>query len=111
MARRYTSQEYRSPRHRRRRRVPRPETTFQTAIRYGAIAIASGLGIAFAAHQWEVNEKRQAILDALPPGYQYSNCDAVRAAGVDPLYSYEPGFSDRMDGDGDGVACEPYRGN
>jgi hypothetical protein len=35
---------------------------------------------------------------------------AVRAAGVAPLYSYERGFSERLDGDGDGVGCEPYRG-
>jgi hypothetical protein len=82
----------------------------ETAIRYGVIAVASGLGIAFAANAWDSAQKRQAILDALPAGYTYSGCDAVRAAGVAPLHSYERGFSERLDGDGDGIGCEPYRG-
>jgi len=93
-----------------KRRPPRPQTTLQTAMRYSLIAVASGFGIAFAAHAWESAQKRQAILDALPPGYTYWSCDEVRAAGVAPLRSYERGFSERLDGDGDGVGCEPYRG-
>jgi hypothetical protein len=39
----------------------------------------------------------------------YSGCNAVRAAGKAPLYSSQPGYRDDMDGDGDGVACEPVR--
>ena len=39
----------------------------------------------------------------------YPGCDAVRAAGLDPLYAGQPGYREEMDGDGDGVACEPYR--
>lgn len=92
------------------RRPQRPETTLQTAVRYCAIAVVSGFGIAFAFNAWDNAQKRQAILDALPPGYTYSGCDEVRAAGVAPLHSYERGFSERMDGDGDGIGCEPYRG-
>jgi hypothetical protein len=38
----------------------------------------------------------------------YRNCDAVRAAGKAPLHRGEPGFRDSLDGDDDGVACEPY---
>ena len=41
----------------------------------------------------------------------YSGCKAVRAAGKAPLYEGEPGYSERMDGDGDGIACEPVRAN
>lgn len=44
-----------------------------------------------------------------PAGAYYPNCDAARAAGVAPLYADEPGYREAMDGDGDGVACEPYR--
>lgn len=44
------------------------------------------------------------------PGAYYSNCNAARAAGVAPLYYGEPGYRDGMDGDGDGIACEPYQG-
>jgi hypothetical protein len=40
----------------------------------------------------------------------YSGCDEVRAAGKAPLYSGDPGYREGMDGDGDGIACEPYRG-
>jgi hypothetical protein len=40
----------------------------------------------------------------------YSGCNEVRAAGKAPLYRGDPGFRDGMDGDGDGIACEPYRG-
>jgi hypothetical protein len=40
----------------------------------------------------------------------YSGCNEVRAAGKAPLYAGQPGYRPEMDGDGDGVACEPYRG-
>ncbi len=40
----------------------------------------------------------------------YSGCDDARAAGVAPLYADEPGYRPEMDGDSDGIACEPYRG-
>ena len=39
----------------------------------------------------------------------YPGCNAVRAAGKAPLHSGEPGYRIEMDGDGDGVACEPIR--
>ena len=40
-------------------------------------------------------------------GPRYSRCDEVRAAGQAPLYRGEPGYSERMDSDLDGIACEP----
>jgi len=66
--------------------------------------------LAFGANALEAAQERQAILEALPAGYMYSGCNEVRAAGVAPLYRHEPGFSERLDGDGDGIGCEPYRG-
>jgi hypothetical protein len=36
----------------------------------------------------------------------YPNCDAARAAGAAPIYRGQPGYSARLDRDGDGVACE-----
>ncbi|UUL83791.1 excalibur calcium-binding domain-containing protein [Sphingomonas qomolangmaensis] len=39
----------------------------------------------------------------------WSGCDDARAAGTAPIYSGEPGYREGMDGDGDGIACEPYR--
>jgi hypothetical protein len=40
------------------------------------------------------------------PPQTYADCAAVRAAGAAPLHRGDPGWSDSMDGDGDGVACE-----
>jgi flagellar biosynthesis GTPase FlhF len=36
----------------------------------------------------------------------YKNCTAVRNAGADPIYKGDPGYSRKLDRDGDGVACE-----
>lgn len=36
----------------------------------------------------------------------YANCDAVRAAGAAPIYAGQPGYSKKLDRDGDGIGCE-----
>jgi hypothetical protein len=36
----------------------------------------------------------------------YQNCDAVRAAGKAPIHAGDPGYSRRLDRDGDGIGCE-----
>ncbi len=108
MSRHYPKKHF-SKRSHRQHYVSRPESTLKTAYRYGSVAIVVGVFLAFGSIAWDKHQQRQAILAALPPGFTYSGCDAVRAAGVDPLYRFEPGYSDRMDGDGDGIACEPYR--
>ncbi len=43
---------------------------------------------------------------APPANTYYANCTAVRAAGAAPLYVGQPGYSRKLDRDGDGVACE-----
>ena len=40
----------------------------------------------------------------------FRNCNEARAAGAAPLYRGQPGYRPEMDGDNDGMACEPYRG-
>lgn len=45
-----------------------------------------------------------------PSGVYYRGCNEARAAGAAPLYRGQPGYRPEMDGDGDGIACEPYRG-
>jgi hypothetical protein len=37
----------------------------------------------------------------------YRNCAAARAAGAAPIRRGSPGYRSEMDGDSDGVACEP----
>jgi hypothetical protein len=39
----------------------------------------------------------------------YPGCNAARAAGAAPIYRGQPGYREEMDGDGDGIACEPHR--
>jgi len=43
-------------------------------------------------------------------GDYWPGCASARAAGTAPIYRGEPGYRREMDGDSDGVACEPYRG-
>ena len=40
----------------------------------------------------------------------FRNCAAARAAGAAPVRRGEPGYGPHLDRDGDGIACEPYRG-
>ncbi|WP_276352628.1 phospholipase D-like domain-containing protein [Cohnella caldifontis] len=39
-------------------------------------------------------------------GAPFASCAAARAAGKAPLRKGEPGYNAKLDGDGDGVACE-----
>jgi hypothetical protein len=38
----------------------------------------------------------------------YSGCDQARANNHENIASWEPSYRGHMDGDGDGLACEPY---
>lgn len=48
----------------------------------------------------EAAEKRAAA------NVYYANCAAVRAAGADPILAGDPGYSRKLDRDGDGIGCE-----
>ncbi|WP_188643332.1 excalibur calcium-binding domain-containing protein [Tsuneonella deserti] len=54
----------------------------------------------------EENVEKRAAVEA---SVHYAGCDEVRLLGKAPLYSGQPGYRIDMDGDGDGIACEPYR--
>jgi hypothetical protein len=41
-----------------------------------------------------------------PAAVYYANCAAVRAAGAAPIRAGQPGYSSKLDRDGDGVGCE-----
>jgi hypothetical protein len=49
--------------------------------------------------------------EAQTGGVFYKNCAAARAAGAAPIRRGQPGYGSHLDRDGDGIACEPYRGN
>jgi Excalibur calcium-binding domain len=42
------------------------------------------------------------------PGDYWGGCNDARAAGTAPIYRGEPGYRAEMDGDNDGIACEPH---
>lgn len=42
-------------------------------------------------------------------GDYWHGCDDAREAGTAPIYRGEPGYRAEMDGDEDGIACEPIR--
>lgn len=42
------------------------------------------------------------------PDQHFRGCDEARAAGRVNIPSHDPSYRERMDGDGDGLACEPY---
>jgi Excalibur calcium-binding domain len=59
---------------------------------------------------WSVTTKTPEQITAVESSVYYSRCDEARAAGAAPIYRGQPGYREEMDGDSDGVACEPYRG-
>ena len=54
-------------------------------------------------------EARRSDPTVVEASVHYSGCNEVRAAGKAPLYAGQPGYRSDMDGDGDGIACEPHR--
>ncbi len=52
----------------------------------------------------QTNKDRQASTESGEVYFQ--NCAAARAAGAAPIRAGEPGYSRKLDRDGDGVACE-----
>lgn len=39
----------------------------------------------------------------------YPSCRAAWAAGHAPIFEGQPGYREELDGDGDGIACEPIK--
>ncbi|WP_310227546.1 excalibur calcium-binding domain-containing protein [Sphingobium xenophagum] len=52
----------------------------------------------------------RAVAPSDASAWSYRNCREARAAGAAPLHAGQPGYGTHMDGDGDGIACEPYMG-
>ena len=59
-----------------------------------------------------VRAARPVAMPALPAlrDQHFHGCDDARAAGRYDIPSWDPSYRREMDGDGDGLACEPYRG-
>lgn len=57
----------------------------------------------------EAAPTRAPVRAPVPSGVYFRNCKEAWAAGAAPLRRGQPGYRPEMDGDGDGIACEPYR--
>ncbi|MEV8018761.1 excalibur calcium-binding domain-containing protein [Streptomyces sp. NPDC086554] len=55
----------------------------------------------------ETPEPTQRPESSAAPDVYYENCDDARAAGAAPLLVGQPGYRPELDGDGDGIACDP----
>lgn len=59
-----------------------------------------------AARQAQQQAEQQQAQQQQQANTYYPNCTAAKAAGAAPLYRGQPGYSTKLDRDGDGVACE-----
>lgn len=59
-----------------------------------------------ATSQTTTTTTRPAVTTTTRTAVSYANCDEVRAAGKAPLQRDDPGYSSKLDRDGDGVACD-----
>lgn len=74
------------------------------AIGDGGVAKVSGVAKAVAVSAGMMRARQP------QPGDHWSGCNEARGAGTAPIYAGEPGSREGLDGDSDGIACEPYRG-
>ncbi|THD38349.1 MAG: excalibur calcium-binding domain-containing protein [Sphingomonas sp.] len=58
---------------------------------------------------WRTTTMSSAQIEATEASVYYAGCNEARAAGAAPIYRGSPGYRPEMDGDGDGIACEPHR--
>lgn len=54
----------------------------------------------------ESESRKKSESEPEPQKEFYANCKAAKAAGAAPLYRGDPGYSEDLDRDGDGIACE-----
>lgn len=58
------------------------------------------------AEQQAPRQRQAPSQNTAPTSTYYKNCDAVRAAGAAPIRAGQPGYSRKLDRDGDGIGCE-----
>jgi len=86
---------------------------FGTAALMGTVA---GVATTAGGRQWvsdalkQVNAATDMRRRPPQPGDYWARCSDARASGTAPIYHGEPGYRGGLDGDADGIACEPYRG-
>jgi Excalibur calcium-binding domain/Protein of unknown function (DUF732) len=87
-----------------RRTATTPRTTVRSAPRVAAVPPAT-TRTAPTRTTTETTTEQEETTTKKPSG-SYRSCAEAKAAGVAPLHAGEPGYSSKLDGDGDGTACE-----
>ena len=78
--------------------------------------VAVGFGVVFALALYVMSPSApgrpaiNAFVEARTTDQHFGGCDAARAAGRENIPRHDPSYRATMDGDGDGLACEPYYG-
>jgi len=99
------------------RRHPRPRHQTRHDDRFGLQVLGASLFVGAMVFlyapalqsTWHSATLSSEQLEQIEKSAYYRNCDAARAAGVAPIYRGSPAYRPEMDGDSDGIACEPYR--
>lgn len=81
---------------------------------YGGIAIADRDDFASEPKRYNSADNIWSLERDKPgsgPFVYYHRCDDARAAEAAPMRRSDPGYREGLDADGDGIACEPYRGS
>jgi hypothetical protein len=73
----------------------------------GLVGTAGGLLMA-EVDKAPARAEQRAAQEAAEQSVYYEGCDEVRLLGKAPLYRGQPGYGTHMDGDNDGIACEPH---
>jgi hypothetical protein len=95
-------------------RVPRKQGHARFATQVGAAAVLAFFTVFYSDQlvpaAQGVASLSSNVSDSARSLRYYARCDDARAAGVAPINVGEPGYREQLDADGDGIACEPYRG-
>lgn len=94
----------------RRRHRPESRGAFivNAVLLWGVVAVATWALMPQLVSIWRHATMKSEQIAEIEASAYYPNCDAARAAGVAPIYRGQPGYREGMDGDSDGIACEPY---
>ena len=119
MTQRQTCHELRPHNHRRKHEQKNSSSSGSVLVGLRLIGAAAVGGWALASPEQqaaagstakEVAVATGAVRERAPrDGDHWSGRNDARSAGTAPTYRGEPGNREGMDGDGDGIACEPYR--
>lgn len=93
-------------RHRIRARNP---ASLEVWLRYLAPIAALLFALFELAPLWKGLPGRQARAAPVAIDHHFRGCDEARAIGMTNIPASDPSYRAFMDGDGDGLACEPHR--